>query len=210
MEQTEGTDLTASRDDPLENVLDRAINDIDGEKITFGDVLDLFGDRSFGPVIAFLGLLVVLPPLGAVPGLPALIGLIIIMFSLQILFGAKHIWVPKFVQKRSIGKDKLKAANCRAKPWLKRIDKLISERLEFLTGRIAVVVAALMVTLLALLMIPLELVPFAVAAPGAAIVLFGLAFVARDGVLMLLGYVASIAATVLTIITVPWGSLPGL
>ena len=210
MEQTEGTDLTASRDDPLENVLDRAINDIDGEKITFGDVLDLFGDRSFGPVIAFLGLLVVLPPLGAVPGLPALIGLIIIMFSLQILFGAKHIWVPKFVQKRSIGKDKLKAANCRAKPWLKRIDKLISERLEFLTGRIAVVVAALMVTLLALLMIPLELVPFAVAAPGAAIVLFGLAFVARDGVLMLLGYVASIAATVITIITVPWGSLPGL
>ena len=202
--------MTASRDDPLENVLDRAINDIDGEKITFGDVLDLFGDRSFGPVIAFLGLLVVLPPLGAVPGLPALIGLIIIMFSLQILFGAKHIWVPKFVQKRSIGKDKLKAANCRAKPWLKRIDKLISERLEFLTGRIAVVVAALMVTLLALLMIPLELVPFAVAAPGAAIVLFGLAFVARDGVLMLLGYVASIAATVLTIITVPWGSLPGL
>ena len=210
MEQTEGTDLTASRDDPLENVLDRAINDIDGEKITFGDVLDLFGDRSFGPVIAFLGLLVVLPPLGAVPGLPALIGLIIIMFSLQILFGAKHIWVPKFVQKRSIGKDKLKAANRRAKPWLKRIDKLISERLEFLTGRIAVVVAALMVTLLALLMIPLELVPFAVAAPGAAIVLFGLAFVARDGVLMLLGYVASIAATVITIITVPWGSLPGL
>ncbi|RIJ33130.1 exopolysaccharide biosynthesis protein [Henriciella mobilis] len=202
--------MTASRDDPLENVLDRAINDIDGEKITFGDVLDLFGDRSFGPVIAFLGLLVVLPPLGAVPGLPALIGLIIIMFSLQILFGAKHIWVPKFVQKRSIGKDKLKAANCRAKPWLKRIDKLISERLEFLTGRIAVVVAALMVTLLALLMIPLELVPFAVAAPGAAIVLFGLAFVARDGVLMLLGYVASIAATVITIITVPWGSLPGL
>ena len=201
--------MTASRDDPLENVLDRAINDIDGEKITFGDVLDLFGDRSFGPVIAFLGLLVVLPPLGAVPGLPALIGLIIIMFSLQILFGAKHIWVPKFVQKRSIGKDKLKAANCRAKPWLKRIDKLISERLEFLTGRIAVVVAALMVTLLALLMIPLELVPFAVAAPGAAIVIFGLALVARDGALMLAGFLATAAAVAITAIFVPWDKVMG-
>ncbi|WP_084398931.1 exopolysaccharide biosynthesis protein [Henriciella aquimarina] len=197
--------MTASRNDPLENVLERTINEIDGEKITFGDVLDLFGDRSFGPVIAFLGLLVVLPPLGAIPGLPALIGFVIILFSFQIILGAKHIWVPQFVEKRSIPKDKLEAADKRARPWLKRIDRLISERLEFMTGRISVFFAAVVVTLLSLLMIPLELVPFAVAAPGAAIVLFGLAFIARDGVLMLLGYAAAAGATALTVVTVPWG-----
>ena len=201
--------MTASRNDPLENVLERTINEIDEDEITFGDVLDLFGDRSFGPIIAFLGLLVVLPPLGAIPGLPAIIGLVIILFSAQIIFGANHIWVPGFIKKRSISKEKLKEADKKAKPWLKRIDKLISERLEVLTGRASVVVASVVVSLLALLMIPLELVPFAVAAPGVAVVLFGLAFVARDGVLMLLGYLAAAAATTFTVIVVPWTKIFG-
>ena len=106
--------MTASRNDPLENVLERTINEIDEDEITFGDVLDLFGDRSFGPIIAFLGLLVVLPPLGAIPGLPAIIGLVIILFSAQIIFGANHIWVPGFIKKRSISKEKLKQADKKA------------------------------------------------------------------------------------------------
>lgn len=201
--------VTASRNDPLENVIERTINDIDGDKITLGDVLDLFGDRSFGPVIAFLGLLVVLPPLGAIPVLPAIIGLLIVMFCVQIIFGASHIWVPGFIEKRSIPKDKLIAADNRAHPWLRRIDRLISERLEFLTGRISVVIAAIVVSLLALLMIPLEVVPFAVAAPGIAIVLFGIAFVARDGVVMLLAYLAAAAAVAVTVATVPWSKFFG-
>lgn len=201
--------MTASRNDPLENVLERTINEIDEDEITFGDVLDLFGDRSFGPIIAFLGLLVVLPPLGAIPGLPAIIGLVIILFSAQIIFGANHIWVPGFIKKRSISKEKLKQADKKAKPWLKRIDKMISERLQVLTGRASVVVASIVVSLLAFLMIPLELVPFAVAAPGVAVVLFGLAFVARDGVLMLLGYLAAAAATTFTVIVVPWSKIFG-
>ncbi|MEQ8558179.1 MAG: exopolysaccharide biosynthesis protein [Henriciella sp.] len=193
-----------SRNDPLENVLESAIEDIEGDKVTFGDVLELFGDRSFGPIVAFLGLLVVLPPLGAVPILPVIVGFVIILFSTQILFGAKHIWVPGFIAKRSISKKQLKEADKRAKPWLKRIDRLISERMRFLTGRWSIYLAAILVTFLALTMIPLEVVPFAVAAPGVAIVLFGLAFMARDGVLMLLGYLASIGAITVTILFVPW------
>ncbi len=202
--------MTASRDDPLENVLERAIDEIDGDKVTFEAVLELFGDRSFGPVIALLGLLVVIPPLGAIPGLPMLVGLIIILFSAQIIFGASHIWVPDFIKKRSISKEKLKEGDKRAKPWLKRIDRLISERLDFLTGQWSVRIAAIVVIFLALLMIPLELVPFAVAIPGGAIVLFGLAFVARDGVLMLLGYASSFLAIFITVRFVPWAKFMSL
>ena len=199
--------MSASRDDPLENVIDHAIEDSDGDEITFGDVLDLFGDRSFGPIVALLGLLTLIPPLGGIPGLPALIGLMISIFSVQIIFGKEHIWVPGFIEKRSISKDKLKAASRRAKPWLKRIDRLISERLDVLTERWSVYLAGLLVTLMALLMIPLELVPFVVGVPGSAIVLFGLAFVARDGVLMLLGYALAIVSILLTVFMVPWGEV---
>ena len=201
--------MTASRDDPLENVLERAIEDIDSDEVTFGDVLELFGDRSFGPVIALLGLLTVIPPLGAIPGLPVIVGFVIILFSAQIIVGAKHIWVPKFISKRSVSKDDLKKAEKKAKPWLKRIDRLISERLGFLTGRWSIFLAAIMVTFLALTMIPLEFVPFAVAVPGSAIVLFGLAFVARDGVLMLLAYSVAIAAMAVPSVLRAWDKVGG-
>jgi|TARA_Y100001947_G_scaffold114525_1_gene98712 hypothetical protein len=196
--------MTASRDKPLENVLERAINEIDGDTVTFGDVLDLFGDRSFGPIIVLLGLLVVVPPIGAVPGLPMIVGLVIILFTIQIIFGADRIWVPGFIEKRSISKEKLKAADKKAKPWLKRIDGLISQRITMLTGPWSVYASAVIVIFLALLMIPLELVPFAVAAPGAAITLYGLAIMARDGVLMLIGYVLAAITTAVTIAFVPW------
>ncbi|MEM5517988.1 exopolysaccharide biosynthesis protein [Henriciella sp. AS95] len=201
--------MTSSTDDPLENVLDRAIEDTDGDKVTFGDLLDLFGHRSFGPVVAFLGLLVVIPPLGAIPGLPAVIGVVIILFSVQIVLGADHIWVPGFIENRSIEKKKLEEAEDRTKKWLKRIDRMISERLGFLTGPWATYIAAIIVTILAALMIPLELVPFAVAAPGLAITIFGLAFVARDGVLMLIGYILAAIAAGLTVFMVPWGTFAG-
>ena len=171
--------------------------------------LDLFGDRSFGPIVVLLGLLTVIPPLGGIPGLPVLVGLLIALFSVQILIGKDHIWVPGFLEKRSIPKDKLEAANKKARPWLKRIDRLISERFDVLTNRWSIYLAGLVVTLLALLMIPLELVPFAVGIPGSAIVLFGLAFMSRDGVLMLMAYALSLTSMLLTVFMVPWGQVAG-
>ena len=198
-----------TRDDPLESVLRSAIEEVEGDEVTVEDILNLFGDRSFGPVVALLGLLVVMPPLGAIPVLPVIVGLVIILFSAQIVMGRTHIWVPGFIAKRSISKEKLKEANKRAKPWLRRIDNLISERLDFMTERWSVYVASIVVTLLSLTMIPLEFIPFAVAAPGAAIMLFGLAFVARDGVLMLMGYAMAATAIGLTIFAVPWQKLVG-
>ena len=176
--------MPASQSDPLENVLETAIEEGGEGTISVGDLLNMFGHRSFGPIITLLGLLVVLPPLGGIPGLPAVIGVIILLFSIQILFGADHIWMPSFVEKRSIETSKLKEAEDKVKPWLERIDRTITERLAWATGRVATYLAAIAVSLLAILMIPLELVPFAVAAPGVAIVLFGLALVAKDGALI--------------------------
>ena len=126
--------MPASQSDPLENVLETAIEEGGEGTISVGDLLNMFGHRSFGPIITLLGLLVVLPPLGGIPGLPAVIGVIILLFSIQILFGADHIWMPSFVEKRSIETSKLKEAEDKVKPWLERIDRMITERLAWATG----------------------------------------------------------------------------
>lgn len=62
------------------------------------------------------------------------------------------------------------------------------------TNGIAATSAILSLTLPAL-----EIIPFAAAAPGAAITAFGLALVAHDGVLALFGYGAALVALYLVI-----------
>ena len=52
------------------------IDAADGDELRVEDLLEAYGTRSFGPLIAILGL-IALSPIGAVPGIPALLGLLI-------------------------------------------------------------------------------------------------------------------------------------
>lgn len=198
------------REHPLEDVLDKAAEAADGDRVEISDLLDLYGDRSFGPILLLLGLLAVIPPMGAIPGVPAIVGLVIILFSVQMLLGRKHIWLPGFIEDRSISKDKIRKAHEKTKGILSFIDHMVTERLEWATGGPARYVAAVLVTLLALALIPLELVPFAVAIPGVAISVIGLALMARDGVLMLTAYALCAVAGFVLVNYSPLAGMIGL
>ena len=177
---------------PLEDTLDTAIEGGNGDDISIADALDIFGTRSFGPILILLGLIAVLPPMGAVPGVPAAVGAIVILFSFQIMIGRDHIWLPTILSKRSISRASLKKARDKTAPWLRWADGLVAERLTWAVDGPATVAAGIVVTLLSLAMIPLEIVPFAVAVPGSAIALVGLALTARDGIVMLTAMALSI------------------
>tara|TARA_B100000678_G_scaffold288313_1_gene296533 strand:+ start:11827 stop:12429 length:603 start_codon:yes stop_codon:yes gene_type:complete len=195
---------------PLEHVMEKAADEAEGKEVSVGDMMELYGTRSFGPIFVILGLLVVVPPIGAIPGLPAVVGLVILLFSVQMLFGKSHIWLPGFIRDLSIDGDKVKKAEDKAEPTLKSIDKLITERLSFLTSGPAEYVAAVLVSFMALVLIPLELVPFAVAAPGAAITMVGVALLAKDGALMLIAYTLSAVAIAVLVMFSPLKSMLGL
>lgn len=160
-------------------------------------------------MFVLLGLLTVVPPLGAIPGLPAVMGGVILLFSVQMLFGSRHIWLPGFITKFCFDGDKLTAAERKAEPTLKFIDGLVTARLRFLTTGPAEFAAAILVSIMAVTMIPLELVPFAVAAPGAAITMVGVALLAKDGALMLLAYAISGVAIAVLFHFSPWNALFG-
>lgn len=174
-----------AENDPLESILDKAADETDGKTVSVGDLLDLYEDRTFGPIFTFLGLLVVLPPLGAIPGLPVVIGMLLVLFAFQMMVGSSHPWVPGFVESLSIPKTKVRAAREKSSGVLGRLDSLLTERLAWAVSKPARIISAGIVMVLALAMIPLELIPFAVGLPGLAITLIGLAIMARDGLLML-------------------------
>lgn len=175
----------------LADLLDEIDQEIEGDtKFAVKDVLDAFGSRAFGPLLTVPALLA-LSPLGAVPGVPSILAVFILLIAGQHMLGMNRPWVPKQILNRSVKAKKWSSARKKIDPWAKRVDSVIQPRLTWLTSGIMDHVISAVAVALALMMIPLELLPFAVIVPGAALLLLGLALSARDGLLALFGLVAA-------------------
>lgn len=180
-------------EEPLESVVDTVDDKAGGDKISLGEVLDALGSRSFGPILTVLALIAIIPPIGAIPGLPAMVGFVIIIVAAQMIVGRQHIWLPAFFEERSVSREKLRKAKERSQPYLAAIDRLITARLTWAAEGPALVAAGIIMILLSLSMVPLELLPFAVALPGSTIALIGLGITAKDGLLMLVSLGLTVA-----------------
>jgi len=181
--------------------IDAAIDDIEGavgrETTTLGTVMDSFEDRSLGAILLIFGLLVFLPFIGAIPGLPDVAALVVLIAVFHALVGgSQHFWAPDAVREKEVSADKLRDVLERARPYTRRIDWLVRPgRLGLLVETSpARLIIALSAAALAALIFVLSLVPFAASAPALALALLGLALMSRDGLFALAGYAASAAA----------------
>ena len=77
---------------------------------------------------------------------------------------------------------------------------MIEQRIAWAISPVFRRVAAAIVLLLGALMIPMEMVPFAVALPGAGVTMIGISLVARDGLLMLVALTLSTGAFALSLV----------
>ncbi len=169
------------------------------DRVSVQAVLRAFRGRVFGPVLALIGM-IVLTPLGGVPGVPTLMAMLLFLIAVQRLIGLTHPWIPRQLRERSVDQDKLCRALERCEPWARRIDKGLRPRMTWMLDDFMAYVLAAILVAVALMIPPLELVPFAAAVPGAATLLFGLALTARDGLVALLGvFTAAATAAVLVI-----------
>lgn len=176
------------------DILDR-LRDVanDEEQVPIGDVVEAMGARSFGPFI-MLPALIEISPLGAVPGIPTFLALVIAITAAQLLFGRDHLWLPGFVRNRSAKSEKVLKAVDRLRPIAEWMDRWFHGRMKrFASGPFPRIAAACVIAL-AMTVPPLEFIPFASTAPMAAIAAFGLALIVRDGLLMLIAGVLTVAA----------------
>lgn len=172
----------------LTDIIETLDRQVDGDTISLQDIVDTFNSRGFGPVVALPGLIALLPT-GAVPGVPSLCGIFIALIAIQLVMGRKSPWLPRRLRERGIEHDRWHRLIQRVRPWTQRIDHLLKPRLQWLTGRTAQRLLALLMVCLGLVMIPLELLPFAAALPALAIVVMALGLTAGDGLMMLIGLV---------------------
>ena len=162
-------------------------------EVCVGDLLDRYGNRSFGPMLLIPPLLEI-SPVGAIPGVPSFLAAIVALVALQLAFGREHLWFPNFIENRSIRSSKLRKASEKLSGIGKFFDKLFSRRFAFLTAKPFPQLAALFILALCCTVPPLEFLPFASRGPMLAIVLFGLALITRDGFIMMAAFVATAAA----------------
>ncbi|MBE2168540.1 MULTISPECIES: exopolysaccharide biosynthesis protein [unclassified Cobetia] len=168
----------------LTGLLEELDREIEGD-ISLGDILEHFNSRGFGPLLVLPALLVLLPT-GAIPGVPTTCALFIVLIAGQLLLGRKMPWLPRRLACFSFEHQRLTHGVERARPWTRRLDRLLKPRLSFMTRGIAYRGIAALTILLATAMVPLELVPFAAALPAATLLLLGLGLIGEDGLIILL------------------------
>lgn len=186
----------------LEQLLDRIRNiDDDHDPVSMKTILESIGRRSFGPIILLTGLIILVPLIGDIPGVPTLMGLIILLTAGQLLVGRDTIWMPAFIVDRSVSRERLSRVLDRLDKPSKFIDKWFYARLEKITRREGVVVIGTACVIIALILPLLEFIPFSANLAGIALTMFGLALIARDGYLALFALASTAGAIWIVIAT---------
>jgi hypothetical protein len=174
----------------LEELLDQMEEAaLDEDQVTIEKMLEGIGRRSFGPLILLPGLLL-LSPLSGIPTMPSMIGLMSLLFSGQLLVGREYFWLPQWMLRRKMSHDTFERTILLVRRPARFLDRWTRERLCVLTSPAGIYIAAACCAGIALTMPTMELVPFLSLSAAAALSIFGLALIARDGLLMLLAYVA--------------------
>jgi hypothetical protein len=121
-----------------------------------------------------------------------LLGLPIAFVALQLVAGRRRVWLPRPMRERSIAHADFARILGHAMPTLERLERLLRPRLQVFSrvpGPCLIGFAILLLALMLALPVPLTNIPLAV-----AIILLALGLIARDGLVIVLGYAASILA----------------
>ncbi|APE27582.1 exopolysaccharide biosynthesis protein [Aurantiacibacter gangjinensis] len=155
----------------------------DQDDVTVGRIVNTFGPRTFGPAIMLPAMLEI-TPLGAVPGMPTVLAVIILLVAAQKMLGRTCLWLPGIITNRTIGDETLAKSTSKLRGIAGWLDRHFHRRWMFMTQTPFSQIAAGIVVLLCLIVPFLEVLPFASSVPMIAIAGFGLAVLVRDGVLM--------------------------
>ncbi|MFM7631022.1 MAG: exopolysaccharide biosynthesis protein [Alphaproteobacteria bacterium] len=169
------------------NLLDRDHH----QTITIQSFLDSLGDRVYG-----LGMLLwVLPNcIPMIPGVAGVTGVMIMIMALQMALGQVTPWLPRAVRNRPLPRMKLLEISQKAIPRLRRLETFIRPRYHFLDNRAMRIFTALVIVVMAfILLLPIPIVGNM--PPAWAIALLSMSLIERDGLILLLGMAASVAAT---------------
>ena len=160
--------------------------------LTLRDLLAGLGRRAFG-MLLFAS---VLPAFIPIPIGGAVSGPLVMLIGVQLCIGMRRPWLPGFLASRGPHRHALARFDRMISPWLARLEHLIKPRLPVvLDHRLAALLTGVLLLLLGLLLsLPIPLTNYLF---GGLLLVFALSLLERDGVMMLIAWIAgAIAVTV--------------
>lgn len=158
------------------------------DRVSLEVIIKAVGNRSFGPLLLLVGAILA-SPLSGIPGMPTIMGLLVLLIAVQLLFRRDHFWLPRWLLKRSVEEKKLYKTLDWLRPPARFIDRWLRPRLTVLIHGFSIYCIAITCLFIAIWLPAMELLPFTASGAGAILAAFGLALIAHDGFLALLAYV---------------------
>lgn len=185
---------------PLSQRLAQIVAEDGPDRLSFSQLASELHSRAWGGLLLIFAAINVLP---LPPGTSAFFAIPILLVSGQMLFGRSKPWFPGRIDRRGVTKQELRRLIDKIE-WVEvRVERIFKPRLPTLTGATATRLIGLVCFLLALIAgIP---IPLFHVAPAAAIVLFGLALIYRDGALVIVAAIAAVLSLVIDALIVGSG-----
>jgi hypothetical protein len=158
--------------------------------VTFREILLGLRHRAFGFTLLIFALPCCVP---MPPGIPTVCGVAIVIIALNLIAVRKRLWLPSAIADKSIRRADLRRLVDRMLSSLQRLERFCKPRLAVVTEPIGKVFIGFVVLVLGLLLIlPIPLLGNM--PPGFAAVIIAIGVTERDGAVVLIGLLTSVAA----------------
>lgn len=163
---------------------------LEGEEIPLRRIVEALHERGFGVLVFFMAFPMALP-IPKPPGVTAVLGLPLLLLTVQMAIGRHTVWVPESVLSKTIARARLVRLIEALMPWLLRVEKFIRPRMGFMTkgmfSRLAGLAGTIMSTAVFLPFPGFNTIP------SMSLCLLGIGDVMRDGLAVLIGALLGVA-----------------
>jgi len=184
--------MNETDDHGLTRVLDQLDELVDQETVSIQQIVEKLGASSFASIMLIFTLISA-SPASAIPGVTAVVGIIVAILVVQMMVGKQSVWLPDILLRRQLSGDKLR----KGISWLRKpvgwVERVLRKRLSILLHRPFLLVPLVLVLGLALFMPFMEIVPTSGTIASTVIALFAAGLLTRDGVLVLLSLALMLA-----------------
>jgi hypothetical protein len=197
-----GTDSTAAqpRPLPLSQRLAQIAEQSGPDRISLSDLARELHSRVWGGLLVIFAAINVIP---LPPGTNTVIAIPLVLISAQMVFGRASPWFPARIDRRGVTKVELETLIAKMGWFEARAERIFQPRLGHLTGPSATrVIGAVCMVLSLIAGLPILMIHNA---PAVAIVLFGLALIYRDGVLVIVASIAAVLSVLFDAALIIWG-----
>lgn len=183
-------------------LLKESINGDMPEQMNLEGLKQMLHERGFGLVMMIFALPIAIP-FPYPPGFTTVVGIPLILFSIQMMLGFDSPWLPKRIGSVRIKRDTLIAVTAKTLPYLEKIEYLLKPRLYIASTTMAERIIGF-ICLLCALSIALP-IPLGNTVPALGILLMALGLLNRDGIVIALGAIVSALGVLLAIAVVVYG-----